>query len=268
MYTNKRFFKDKSIIALSIVSVMALSGLAANIMLSNNDNNDSGISQIAELDETSTKLQNAAANVMKETTTSSDNAAESTESSTEKPSGLTSSATKSNSTSATVPTTEQTTVAKEEDASVNAPASAFSFTANSVLVWPVETNDIIIDFSMDSTTYFATLDMYKTSDAVCIRSNIGSPVYAAADGIVTANSYNEETGRFISMDIGDNYELTYGQLKDIQVEEGSIVSVGDLIGYISEPTKYYSVEGANLYLKMTCNAEPADPLDYLNFDEN
>ena len=261
MYTNKRFFKDKSIIALSIVSVMALSGLAASIMLSNNDNNDSGISQIAELDETSTKLQNAAANVMKETTTSSDNAAE-------KPSGLTSSATKSNSTSATVPTTEQTTVAKEEDASVNAPASAFSFTANSVLVWPVETNDIIIDFSMDSTTYFATLDMYKTSDAVCIRSNIGSPVYAAADGIVTANSYNEETGRFISMDIGDNYELTYGQLKDIQVEEGSIVSVGDLIGYISEPTKYYSVEGANLYLKMTCNAEPADPLDYLNFDEN
>ena len=70
------------------------------------------------------------------------------------------------------------------------------------------------------------------------------------------------------MDIGDNYELTYGQLKDIQVEEGSIVSVGDLIGYISEPTKYYSVEGANLYLKMTCNAEPSDPLDYLNFDEN
>ena len=80
MYTNKRFFKDKSIIALSIVSVMALSGLAASIMLSNNDNNDSGISQIAELDETSTKLQNAAANVMKETTTPSDNAAESTES--------------------------------------------------------------------------------------------------------------------------------------------------------------------------------------------
>ena len=66
MYTNKRFFKDKSIIALSIVSVMALSGLAASIMLSNNDNNDSGISQIAELDETSTKLQNAAANVMKQ----------------------------------------------------------------------------------------------------------------------------------------------------------------------------------------------------------
>ena len=148
MYTNKRFFKDKSIIALSIVSVMALSGLAASIMLSNNDNNDSGISQIAELDETSTKLQNAAANVMKETTTSSDNTAESTESSTEKPSGLTSSATKSNSTSATVPTTEQTTVAKEEDASVNAPASAFSFTANSVLVWPVETNDIIIDSTL------------------------------------------------------------------------------------------------------------------------
>lgn len=120
---------------------------------------------------------------------------------------------------------------------------------------------------MDTTTYFATLDMYKTSDAVCIRSSLNAPVYAAADGIVTANSYNEETGRFISMDLGNNYELTYGQLKDIQVDEGSAVAKGDLIGYISEPTKYYTVEGANLYLKLTCDGSAVDPLDYLNYEE-
>ena len=55
--------------------------------------------------------------------------------------------------------------------------------------------------------------------------------------------------------------------KDIQIEEGSAVSKGDLIGYISEPTKYYTVEGANLYLKLTNNGVAVDPLDYLNYDK-
>ena len=274
MYSRKRIIKDKGIIVMSIVSVMAISGLVAGIMISGNDDSP-GTSQIAELDETSSDRKradenstdapadngkDAAAGVNKEADTTA--APENKETPTEPE------------TQASVPNTPnnqsdspQKTVPAENGASVNAPASTLSFTSNSILVWPVETNDIIIEFSMDTTTYFATLDMYKTSDAVCIRSSINSPVYAAADGVVTANSYNEETGRFISMDLGNNYELTYGQLKDIQIDEGSAVAKGDLIGYISEPTKYYSVEGANLYLKLTCDGVAVDPLDYLNYEE-
>lgn len=272
MYTNKRILKDKSIIVLSVVSVMALSGLVASIMLSDNNDNP-GISQIAELDETtaapldkndnsSTEGQDAAAKVKKETETPAETVEQKPEKSTEQ----TSEASSQNGQD-TENSKDTSPVSDENGASVNAPASSLSFTADSILVWPVETNDIIIDYSMDATTYFATLDMYKTSDAVSIRSDINSPVYAAADGIITANSYNEEIGHFISMDLGNNYELTYGQLKDIQVDEGTAVSVGDLIGYVSEPTKYYTVEGANLYLKMTCEGAPTDPLNYLNFGE-
>lgn len=272
MYSNKRIIKDKGIIIMSIVSVMAISGLVAGIMISGNDNS-SGITQIAELDETSsggltdteseTKLpaddgEDAAANVEKETETTS--TAESTTASSET---VTDKSQDANMTEVS----EETSVLGENSASANAPASSLSFSSNSILVWPVETNDIVIDFSMDTTTYFATLDMYKTSDAVCIRSDVNSPVYAAAEGVVTANSYNEEVGHFISMDLGNNYELTYGQLKDIQVDEGSAIKAGDLIGYISEPTKYYTVEGANLYLRLTSNGTAVDPLDYLNYEE-
>jgi len=276
MYSRKRIIKDKGIIIMSIVSVMAISGLVAGIMISGR-NQSPDTPQIAELDETSSDRESsegkteaptddnrdAAANVNKETT------AAKTEEVTQPPTELqtepaeaipSEEATKSRA-------LEETSASSESEASVNAPASSLSFTNNSILVWPVETNDIIIEFSMDTTTYFATLDMYKTSDAVCIRSSLNSPVYAAADGIVTANSYNEETGRFISMDLGNHYELTYGQLKDIQVDEGSAVAKGDLIGYISEPTKYYTVEGANLYLKLTCDGVAVDPLDYLNYEE-
>lgn len=38
---------------------------------------------------------------------------------------------------------------------------------------------------------------------------------------------------------------------------------GQLIGYVAEPTKYYTVEGSNLYLEMLHKDSPVDPLDYL-----
>lgn len=257
MYTKKRILKDRGIVILAIVIIIAICSLACGIMFSKGGK-DSNISDIAKLDET--EEQKADAKVKKETTSAKETQADTT---------ITQETTSSVTQTTKVPQTTQSPTqspAEEDTHSVNAPASSLSFTANSVLVWPVETNDIIIDFSMDTTTYFATLDMYKTSDAICIRSDVGSPVYAAADGIITSKSYHEEIGHFISMDLGDHYELTYGQLKDVQVEDGDIISVGDLIGYVSEPTKYYSVEGANLYLKLTCDGVPSDPSDYLNYD--
>ncbi len=51
--------------------------------------------------------------------------------------------------------------------------------------------------------------------------------------------------------MGNGYELTYGQLENITVSEGSFVHVGDGIGTVAAPTKYYSLEGTNVYFKLT-----------------
>ena len=69
---------------------------------------------------------------------------------------------------------------------------------------------------------------------------------------------------FRSMDLGNGYELTYGQLENITVSEGSYVSVGDGIGTVAAPTKYYSVEGTNVYFKLTKDGEPVNPMGQLN----
>lgn len=34
---------------------------------------------------------------------------------------------------------------------------------------------------------------------------------------------------------------------------------GEVIAFIAAPTKYYSVEGSNLYLKLTLNGAPVNP---------
>lgn len=129
------------------------------------------------------------------------------------------------------------------------------------MTWPVQGN-VIISYSMDERAYLATLNEYRYYPAVAISAATDSTICAAAKGRVTNIGYNEEIGQYVTMDLGDGYEMTYGQLKDLTVEQGDYVSRGQIIGSVADPTKYYSVEGANLYVKMEHNKESMDPVLY------
>ena len=52
-------------------------------------------------------------------------------------------------------------------------------------------------------------------------------------------------------------------MKDVTVAEGDSVSEGQVIGKIAKPTKYYSVEGANLYYQVKQKEETVNPLVFL-----
>lgn len=161
-------------------------------------------------------------------------------------------------------TAETTIIEGEADDVMETMASAdsLSFSGSDVLRWPIQ-GDILINYSMDESVYFGTLDQYKYNPALVIRGDVNAQVSAAAAGQVVGIETTAETGETVTMDIGSGYQLIYGQLKDLQVSEGDFVEAGDLIGYISEPTKYYSVEGSNLYFAMTKDGAPVNPLNYL-----
>lgn len=131
------------------------------------------------------------------------------------------------------------------------------------LVWPI-VGDVLINYSMDKTIYFPTLQQYKYNPAIVIAASQGASIAAAADGRVTGVSYDPIIGNMVVMDLGNGYELTYGQLENITVSEGSYVSVGDGIGTVASPTKYYSTEGTNVYFKLTKDGEPVNPMSKLN----
>lgn len=130
------------------------------------------------------------------------------------------------------------------------------------LVWPI-VGDILINYSMDKTIYFPTLQQYKYHPAIVISATEGEAITAAAEGRVTSVSYDRQLGNTVVMDLGNQYELTYGQLDNITVSEGSYVETGDIIGNVASPTKYYSLEGANVYFKLTKNGEPVNPMSRL-----
>jgi murein DD-endopeptidase MepM/ murein hydrolase activator NlpD len=137
-----------------------------------------------------------------------------------------------------------------------------SFKADDGLAWPVQ-GDVIMNYSMDHTVYFATLMQYKVNPAIIISAEVGSEVKAAADGVVTAiDEANAETGYTITMSIGDNYSVVYGQLNadTVALSVGDSIAKGDTIGTVAEPSKYYSVEGSNLYFQVMEADETVNPM--------
>lgn len=136
------------------------------------------------------------------------------------------------------------------------------FQSGDTLIWPV-TGNVLIPYSMDRTVFFSTLQQYKYSPAMVIAALEGDVISAAASGQVIDIFYDEEIGNAVTVNIGNGYKITYGQLKDVAVTNGSYVERGGIIGYVSAPTKYYSVEGTNVYFSLTLNDKPVDPMGEL-----
>ena len=144
----------------------------------------------------------------------------------------------------------------------NVEALALNFSDTSSLSWPVRGN-VVLNYSMDSTIYFPTLDQYKCNPGMVIQGDISEPVYAPANARVVSVGNSEEIGTYLTLDLGNEYSVICGQLKEVAAVEGEYLEKGQLIGYVAEPTKYYTVEGSNLYLEMLHKDSPVDPLDYL-----
>ena len=132
------------------------------------------------------------------------------------------------------------------------------------MLWPVSMeNEVLIPYSMDKAVYFETLDQYKYNPAMIISAEVGTPVVAVSAGRITGRYWDYETGWTYEMDLGGGFKAYYGQLDYMQKAEDTYVAEGDILGYIAEPTMYYSKEGSNLYFAMTKEDKPVYPMDYV-----
>lgn len=163
----------------------------------------------------------------------------------------------------TTDASETAAAAEDREAIATTVQPLLDFNEEDSLMWPIVGN-ILIDYSMDKTIYFETLQQYKYNPGIVIEAAEGETITAAADGRVISVAYDPQLGNTVVMDLGNQYELTYGQLDNITVSEGSYVAIGDIIGSVAHPTKYYSAEGANVYFKLTKDGEPVNPLSRLN----
>lgn len=133
-----------------------------------------------------------------------------------------------------------------------------TFSEADSLVMPLVGN-VLINYSAEKSVYFPTLQQYKCNPALIVAANVGESVKAAANGMVSRIYNDPMTGQTVVMSLGNGYELTYGQLQEVTVSEGTYVTEGEIFAQIAEPTRYYAVEGSNLYLKLTKDGVPVNP---------
>ncbi|MCI5530278.1 MAG: M23 family metallopeptidase [Blautia sp.] len=141
-------------------------------------------------------------------------------------------------------------------------APEINFSEDTLMEWPLH-GTILIDYSMDQTTYFPTLDQYKLNPSIVVQAGEGAPVVSAVNGTVFSIEEDAQTGTTVTMELGNGYQAIYGQLTDLNISEGDTVTKGTTIGYVAAPTKYYSKEGSNLYFAMKKDGKPIDPIAYL-----
>lgn len=162
-------------------------------------------------------------------------------------------------------TVAETTALSDENVPVDAGSkvnTSYSFSESDRLLMPVS-GEIILSYNMDNTIWFPTLGVYKCNPGIYISSDVGTDVIASATGCVESITINEELGNIVTIDMGNGYKSSYGQLDNITVQKGEVVLAGSKIGSVSAPTIYYSKEGSGVYFKLTNNDIPANPLDYM-----
>lgn len=141
-------------------------------------------------------------------------------------------------------------------------AKNLTFNKEKGLDWPVKGN-IILPYCVDRTTYYATLKQYMTNPAILIAGEVGTEVKAAAKGVITSITDEARTGKTLTMEIGSEYKLIYGQLDNIKLKVGDTVEAGTVIGKISKATKYFVIEGPHLYFQVYEGDETLNPMTLL-----
>lgn len=116
--------------------------------------------------------------------------------------------------------------------------------------WPVEGG------------YISSLYGWRSWDksnhkALDIAAKKGTPIYAAADGVVTFSGTKGTYGKLVIIDHGQGYETYYSHQYMLACEEGDVVEKGDLIGYIGMTG---SASGNHLHFELRLDGDRINPL--------
>jgi murein DD-endopeptidase MepM/ murein hydrolase activator NlpD len=123
-------------------------------------------------------------------------------------------------------------------------------------VWPVN-GRLMGGFGQRNDPLSGDGEMHKGVD---ISAPQGTPVKAAADGIIVRASWNGGYGRCVIIDHGNNYETLYGHMSRIDVIEGQEIRQGEVLGAVG--TSGHST-GPHLHYEVHVGQTPVNPYRFL-----
>ena len=132
---------------------------------------------------------------------------------------------------------------------------------------PVD-GEISFDFSDSVPVFSPTMDDWRTHLGVDVLAELGSEVFAVADGTVTNVWDDPFMGTCVSIEHSGNAVSIYKNLaKDVGdgIVIGCSVKAGDVIGSVGETAMNEIAQEPHLHFEMTVKGETVDPKNHLKF---
>ena len=126
---------------------------------------------------------------------------------------------------------------------------------------PVEATRVSSMFGMRE---HPTLHRFKPHKGIDLAAPRGTPVYAAADGMVAKAQRFGTYGKYIQIEHGGQIETRYAHLSGYAVAAGDYVHKGELIGYVGSTGRS---TGPHLHYEVRVDGEAVDPMPYLLGEE-
>jgi murein DD-endopeptidase MepM/ murein hydrolase activator NlpD len=128
--------------------------------------------------------------------------------------------------------------------------------ADAPSLWPVE--------GRLTSSFGARVDPFNGEGAfhsgIDISVPYGTPVHAAADGVVSFAEFMSGYGRLIQVDHGHGVATRYGHLSGFAITPGQHVRRGQIIGYVGTTGR---VTSPHLYYEVRIQTVPVNPQKYL-----
>lgn len=125
-------------------------------------------------------------------------------------------------------------------------------------------NSSPVDAAYNSSSYGWRIDPFTGSKAfhegLDFTSNVGTPIRAAADGIVALAEVSGGYGNLVKIDHGSGLETRYGHTSKILVKVGDRVVKGQIVALVGSTGRS---TGPHLHYEIRLNGAALDPRQYL-----
>ena len=111
-----------------------------------------------------------------------------------------------------------------------------------------------------SSPYGLRFDGTEFHQGIDIAADMGTPIVATADGVVTAAGWNGGYGNMVDVDHGGGIVTRYGHASAVAVTVGQQVRRGEVIAYVGSTGRS---TGPHVHYEVRVDGQPVNPAGYL-----
>ena len=129
---------------------------------------------------------------------------------------------------------------------------------------PVSSGKEVSDYSMEALSYNQTTRDWRVHNGIDIAAEEGTPVCAAADGVVESVREDDALGYTVVIRHDGGYTTQYSSLsQELSVKSGEAVAMGQVIGCVGSSALLETTLGPHVHFSVTSQGKPMDPAEFL-----